>query len=585
MQKFALDPTQRQAKVPSEPKQITAYLVRTIFGPAVLFSSSWVYVKLGNEYIRKPVSELSKGEEVLFAKEGLKGLTLAQVNDALLKSDRYAATYPVLFREVNGFRMPAFTHAILDAILTVPVWGPIRGTRPVLGPNRMIALDEHQLVDAASFIHDRLEEASIAPVHTNHIRYGWLSGQVIAPRNRAEVCTALLPFAPGLSALLSEDFGNAYRLYMAIRRSAIATLSTELKMNLHPTQTKHGERSSDLSVRPELRLLLEHFASNVSEAHGAGRVLEVRPLPKHEVPHEGRENGIFFKGVVTSKAEDTTLKIKTPKNVMLESSALSPIINRIAYEFLIHEISRTISRDATGFGERQVNLHDLMNGLHAAMGFGGDKTEAIYERCHNRLRAAGGQRLDEFLPKDSERSDPQEKKTLCEKFVQALSSGELDALYRLPVGTLLAACDYYCKLQSAIPEDAHYYQTLQILIQAKDRKAKETRQAVSKKVEERELADTYRRLTRLWGDVGIGPVMNTAAYLCTHHDTVGLEIFHNVFAGHITPAEAIRQAALDIPITDDIHALSVLSNLFPPALQRLYPRANLKIRRPTYQSN
>ena len=588
-------PISSHAPVPQEPQAIKTYLVRTVFGAAVLFASSWVYVKVGDEYIRKPVSELSKGEEVLFAKEGLRGLSVEQMNEALLKSDRYAATFPVLFRETNGVRLPAFTHALLDGIGSLSAWSEVRGANLSRGSNGLITLDDDQAAGAAQFIQDRLGEAEVSSVQTNHIRHGWLGGHVIAPRNRVPICTVLLPFAPSLSSVLSDAFGDAYRLYVAIRRSAISVLSTELRVNLSPRPSSPETKppGDGISVRPELAILLAHFASNVSATHGAGRVLEITPLQKHETPHDEREEGIFFRGIVTGKIEDSALKIKSPIRVMLETSVLVPIITRIVYEFMIHEITSTITMDSGGFGERQINIPDLMDGLNQSMGFGRN-SESSYAKAIKRLRAAGAERLDEFLPQvetKTNSADPAEKKALCDRFVQALSSGELDRLYKLDVGTLSSVCDTYYKLISAIPEDIYYLQEIQSIILAKRKKAQETGQAVTTKTEEREFAKVQGRLTRLCSvDVSAESVVSTAIYLSTHPGMpgIGLDTIHNVLMGNMSPAEAlagIRSTAQTLipPTVDDDRALILLSSMgFSSGVQGLYPRANFRIIRPTY---
>ncbi|HQT45175.1 MAG TPA: hypothetical protein PLO51_04295, partial [Candidatus Micrarchaeota archaeon] len=80
--------------------------VTTVFGKSAVSPNEIVYVRLMGKYARKRAGDLVKGEEVLFRKDSIPGITIEKVEEAIIKSTRYATSQQVLFRQIEGAFAP-----------------------------------------------------------------------------------------------------------------------------------------------------------------------------------------------------------------------------------------------------------------------------------------------------------------------------------------------------------------------------------------------------------------------------------------------------------------------------------------------
>jgi len=296
----------------------SGYSVLTVFGNCLLDSRSKVLVKDGERFLRIPVSELRPEQEVLFAKEGIEDIRLDSINDALMQSARYASTMPILFRALpDGSFTTAFRYALLEGLLSHSSSWPLylQGLEPAEG-SPLPRLSPLQLDSASAFIHMTLRSSGILSAGQTHIRNGWLCGHVIAPLNRQEVARTLLPLAGGLRGLLSGDFEDAYRLYVNIRKQAMRSISLVLRGGPaqgqgpapRPEGGLPGEGRSGFSARPELRLIADHFASQVSLRYALARVVNVSMFER-DGSSGPSPRGVMFKGIVTGMPDDGSLLV------------------------------------------------------------------------------------------------------------------------------------------------------------------------------------------------------------------------------------------------------------------------------------
>jgi len=567
--------------------QHQSLLVHTVFGVSLVSANSTVYVKIGDEYAVKSADEIKKGEEVLFAKEGIPGITIDKVAEALAKSDRYAATQPVLFRQIaGGAYTTAFKHALFQGMATAPRWpSPIASDAAfkfgvMNGHN--VELNGAQAFAAAGFIHSALEEASVPPVTAEQIIYGWLSGRTIAPRNHNGVFAALAPFAPKLTDMLGQDFDEAYRLYVVIRQTVMRTVS----LILHGTGTEMHEKTGceeppkqGISTKPEIKLVVDHFASDIGKNYAAGRVLGVEELKPSLVPNQNEERGGVFKGIVTTKIREPEIKVKGLKQIAKERSVLLPIMHRILYEFAMRE---KIPDDA--FSKHSMYKRDmplaraLLNVICHELSFSEGYNAWVYGKVNERFRKAGIMPLLEYRQPAKDGKEAQ----IARIFRDKLYRGELDAVYGLKLGTIENLFNYEFNLEEAMPLDFEYSQFLVDYVYAKATREQMTGIPEDKSNEMRELDRMNKRMIMRGLDGGIYKATSEVhTAICMTEHMLGGAMDDQIYSGKISPMDALLQSGENLEslrqkkfLSDDELALVELRRIGFSHLEFLYPKAN-----------
>jgi len=565
-------PAAVQGRFPREPACTQSFLVHTVFGASIVNAGSIVYARIGGEYASKPIDEVKKGEEILFSKEGIPCITIEKVSEALAKSARYAAAQPVLFKRLrDGSYTTSFRFALLEGMARAEsVWPWVvagdAGFRMRMADRGPVNLGEAQAAAAAEHIRAKLEQANVPAVSASHIRYGWLEGKVIAPRGREAILPPLIPLAQGLSKLLEPEFNEAYRLYVVIRQTVMRAVSIILKGNgsggkgIGPEDENPEEPAQRISARPEIRLVAEHFATDISMNYAAARVLDVEELGRSGEIRHARESGELFRGIVTGKVSDPQIRIKPPRRIPVEQTVAGPIQCRIIYEFLMRK------------GLPAGHLPDVFSGVQSLLGFEG-KMQRAYVKSMKRMKEAGVKRVDEFMsPNPPVMNFSDSAKAL----VRELQNGELDNVYGCQTGTVLRFFEHCTRLDAMFPDDFFYRVFLQTLITAKKSEANETGQAVSTKIEERELEKASKKLKQM--EI-MRPGPDTAVFLCTgspmspHMD--------DIYSGRMAPLEILRKKGRDVEgmkargdLMDDEAALQVLREMGFGELERLHPKAN-----------
>jgi|GEM_PF-6194547 len=568
--------------------QHKSLLVHTVFGVSIVSANSSVYVKIGNEYVVKSADELKKGEEVLFGKEGIPGITLDKVTDALAKSDRYAATQPVLFRLLaDGSYTTAFKDALFQGMASIGGW-----PAPISSDNafkfsamngRGVELSSTQSAAAADFIHSTLQEADAPAVTTNQIRQGWLAGKTIAPLNHKSVFPALVPAAPKISGLLGPNFDEAYKLYVVIRQTVMRTVS----LILHGTGTgipkKDGgacePAKEGISAKPEIRLVVEHFASDISKNYAAGRVLGVAPLKPGAAPN-ANGGGEIFKGIVTTKIKEHEIQVKALGQITKERSVLVPLLNRISYEFAIREkiIDDEVAMQAITVGRKPL-AQAMLNIICIEIGLPEGSEAWVIRKVNEKMEKAGIYPL--FQPSSRPRRQVKYA-NVVELFKKKLYNGELDAIYGLQPGAIESLYNYYFNLAKAMPIDVEYAWFLKDRINAKTRAAEMNGGSADTSLEMKEFNKLNYKLMNMGLEGGLykaSSEVHTATVMTQHllHCTMDDQIY----SGKITPMDALLQNGQDIEslrakkfLNDDEIALAELRRIGFGHLEFLYPKAN-----------
>jgi hypothetical protein len=579
----------RAAKRVKPPKKPRHLHVKTVFGSSLLNAKSLVYVKLGDEYARKRVDDLAKGEEVLYRKDGIPDITLDDVSDALAMSDRYAATTPVLFeRLADGSYSTAFSWALFQGMAENEGWPEsISGDGTItasISKSMLPDLNDRQIEAATDVIRKRLVQSEAPAVSESHIRHGWLGGKVIAPRNRGSVVAALEPMAPGLRKLLSDAFDESYKLYVVIRQTVMRSISTLLKGN-----TKEGassprpeDRGNGISVRPEIKLIAEHFASDIDTVFASGNILSVEPVSG---TCQQTEEGVLAKGVVTKKLDESQIRIKTLPMILLEASPINCIVHRIAYEFLRREKIRlpaTVSEDK-GF-PNTTTPYFLMTALSMVMG------QMAYqrnmERSYQRLEDRGAVQLSKFFEVIRMTKANDFELDLATRFLHKLQNGELDSLYITPEGELLRLIEHHFRLKNSLPFEYRYRTCLSTIIMDKRHHMELIGEKVSTAVEEAEMRKVDERLSSFGWSPDSATLDTTPAYVAIDEF---IEIFSplwfKVNDGEISPEMALSKRGVDVQrlklrgtLMSDHTAEEIIREAGFPASVHLFPRGVRRIK-------
>ncbi len=463
--------------------------VTTVFGKSNLKPNDFVYVRLLDKYVKKPASELMNGEQVLFRKDGISNLTLEKVEEAMLKSERYVLSQGELFKKYGEYYMPVFYISLLSGMAQKSeLWpSPIVSDYKIatnFASGRPIALSDAQKESAAVFIHEKLAEKGVKnpvsdnPVTINHIQQNWLSGSVIAPRGYVEVAQALLEIAPYMNLLLDDSFKQAHHTYIAIRQGVMRAVTNILfgKSSVKSDLPVSGRKNSAIhtKITPEIRLAIDHFASDVSTDFLSASVLEISKKPNQPNLHythnkTGANQNIsacdervsLFKGIVTEDICNDAISIKPMNVIAREYNSIEGLTLGITGNFILDN-QRIIP--AYIFEDKNALKNFLIITkfeLSKVLGF----RETHFRRISERVKELG-------ISLNSYVYFPQLGTNLeCVKFAKIfardVTSGVMDAKFGLPYGSFLRVFEYESKLRCALPNDVLYASSLLDTIKAK----------------------------------------------------------------------------------------------------------------------
>lgn len=495
----------QKTKLNPHPTQRQKYLVKTTFGNSLLVEGTHVYARLGGEYAKMEVSTVAKGIELLHLKEGIPGLTLDDITPLLAQSSRYAATAPVLFKhEENGSFTTAFSAALWEGLQANQSWlGEDAGVFG--GPVKMrLGLNADQQTAAANIIRALLVENGGPAISADHIRDGWLAGKVVSPRERERAIRALEAFAPEVLGLLDEKFSKAYGIYVTLRQGIMRSISTILgggsKEDVSGAHDETRDTGSEhISIKPELRLVVDYFASNISTKFASAPVLEIRQIEPKEEGGIERTPRLLRRGIATGEIRDPLIKVKTVErmglelialNILCETELAGYIILKHPPESLIFpELHRTTERkEKDKIGARARDL--LLPQVQSILGF--DDYAAMHKLAIKRAKKAGIE--DTYLsnvPVSAQEGGP-----LMHQFISELHSGVLDLEQGLETGSLLSLFVAQSQHTAYFSRDITYLDVVSAVTEAKKSKSVQTGRVISTKTEELELRKVKERLAR-----------------------------------------------------------------------------------------
>lgn len=481
-----------QQNVSSPPKK-DLVSVKTVFGSSAIPKNNSVYVQLPDgRFMRQPVSTIKPGQQLLFRKDEIPGITLEEVGEALIKSPRYVGSIQNLFVKFGDESLPLFQQALLSGIWERAEAWPSQITSDttitaLFALGHPIRLSDMQRTVAADFIHTTLvERGASQPVTVGHIEYNWLEGNVVAPRNRKDVVGALSEIAPGLTSILSEQFTHAYHAYISIRQSVMRAITGILHGEKLPEQlggalpqtggaiAEPGKEK--FSVAPEINLVIKHFASDISAHYLTATVVEVKdgkngtetaPAEEkrtHEKKPPQEKPLSLFKGIVTDRLATEEIRVKPLRETALETNLMGGVTLRLTSKLLDDYEPQIFSQiKAKALTERGLYLNFLMHvhsQLPKTLGFQVHSQKKTYDR------------MKELCPSlSADYQQPEKEHQLTVALTETLSAhiidGSADMKYGLPKGTLFSVFELFANLKIALPNDVYAAKTFKDIIKNK----------------------------------------------------------------------------------------------------------------------
>ena len=470
--------------------------VKTLFGRHYVNRGDYVWVKFQDSFARKKAAQLMPGDEILLRKDGVSGITLEQVGEALAKSQSYQEKAGALFVKFEGTALPVFQHALLSGVFKCSEqWPSIISNdvsfRAQFQSGKQFELGFEQLAEASEFIRAKLISGNVSnPVTISNIHYNWLMGNVICPINSKQVALALTGVAPDLSVLLDEGFRSAYKGYLAARIGIMRAVSGMLKQ---PKPSQAGKKTHEASepranFRPEIAEIIRLFANDLSSTMFSSPVISVGSQKNEAVATSGSvQAGIkkppgaadpitLFKGIVTGRIDEEKIARRKIPELAHEYNAIEGVAIGIVGNLIKDNCNFKVFSSNPGaagnimistkfelsnfLGYREFHLQDIKKRM---------EDERIYDATH----------LD--LPYLGEYSD-------AERFAKLLGelilTGKLDDKYRLPRGTLKAFFEYESKVRTFLPPDLMLCLAIEEMVKSKKKAVAGKAQATSFKREE-----------------------------------------------------------------------------------------------------
>jgi hypothetical protein len=493
--------TRRGRKKPKMPKtQIDErpLLVVTSLGNSILERNSLVFVKVGkNTFARKAAEDLREGEKIIFEKEGINVQErIKEINGLLTQGRRYRNAMASLFVETSQGYTTRFRAELIGGAFGNPLWPNELSSQAQL--LEMMMRNGNELLElAAETIHVELTRKLIGakPVTLEHIRNGWLTGAVIAPRNFKEVFVALGKLSCGLSKLAgTPEFKRHYHVYLAMKESIIQSLNNEMcETGNKRSDTKKrslGSKWLGPEERAELDEIRKFFAEDLNVKYAIASVVSTKPIKPVLRSEVERNKERLRKGIVTKKPEDFDFQVISP----VESEKRVVIIQDLMNETLKIFLPRQYPEHLENQYFKEHILDIVIGYLQEKLGYEGfmDRVERDIERMKKAgIETAGFEK--EFLDHNLH---AQGKRYAQEIYSMALN-GTMDKEFDLEPGSFLKLFRELANRLASSSEDGEYITTLNRLKNfysrgGKDtRKIREEKEATQKKIDKTGLKNSF----------------------------------------------------------------------------------------------
>lgn len=424
--------------------------ISTSAGNVLIHSTKEVYIALDNgKYLKKPVRELKPGETVVFEKQGIDLVLKKDVEPILLQSPRYRATVPELYATLDG--------GVHSTRFSRELWKGIEEDAAHEMAVREAKRSESRAEAAASIIETMLRIHGITR-SMPHIRDNWLGGSVVAPNSYANVFAALgkeMPSTEFSSLAESAQFADSYRLHMALRKGVMRAITLAIKGAGNGSAGPSGGNGKHEDIRPEIRLVAEHFAEEIDEAHAKVRVFEIRKMHSNE--GNGKGEGTLYRGLLARPSPRFEGSLQDVPDLLGAFNALQIMARRVCDECLLNfsgEFPVWEEYRAQRISRSRISAF-VVDYVPERMGYGPftDRSGAMRKKAEGRGIDASADAdykdtVREFLSRIREGIAPQ--------MLREIEGGRLDRHYGLPHGMVHGLFERYCKAGIALPEMVSY---------------------------------------------------------------------------------------------------------------------------------
>ena len=469
--------------------------LKTLVGTKLIEGDPIAKVKVGSGYVRKPVSELSPGEEIFCRTDGVAELSIRDIEAGLAKLPWYRARRATLFDEGGN---PVFLAELLRGMEgKQELWPRQIADRAKIAASynggKQVPLSFEQAECAARFIHERLVSFNVQkPVTPEHVLYGWLGGMVICPMNVEQVVKALVEVASGLSKLLQMSFQNDYWLYRGDQIIGIRAVLASMRggdMANHKNGScqknlcKHNYKRDPAEREATRAAMVEHFANRITPHYYTTRVVQVsdKPPASHAPAAFREKNGVsapaahagnhfrLFSGIELEQIDEAGVHEMTPAE---QGSLFNAVVDATKAVTLAFMRSRNnLVPDEVRKGSEEMNnffIFTLFN-LRLKLGHKDDTNKEIRKKLDS-LRISY---RDSFAVEDEvPRTSGPKWMPMPTFLAEAILTDALDREWKLRPGTLRRLFELEFKLHRTIPTDVFYAIALNNLILAKERIAK-----------------------------------------------------------------------------------------------------------------
>ncbi len=268
-------------------------LVETTLLNSMVGQDSWVYVKIGPEYVRKKGRDLNVGDVVVVRNEGI-SKTLEEIEPVLEQSMRYKLARDGIHRQgADGRYVPLLRTLLLEglAVHDLSLEEKLRAGND---------LSDEEYTQLAQHI------APEVTVTKSAVR-DWLTGETLAPADweNFQRLTPINPLFDGIyqSKDQATGFHADYHLYTGARRTIMSHLAKRRGEKEGSPQRPQKDPRNKFTA--EIELVVSYFMEEIDDTHDAARVTKITHLSAHKGSSDKEApDPHLSKGIATDFAVD-----------------------------------------------------------------------------------------------------------------------------------------------------------------------------------------------------------------------------------------------------------------------------------------
>ncbi len=414
-------------------RKVNAVAIKTTVGNSIVPQSSKVYVSLGGtDYVEMYAKDLRPDTKILFHKQGVK-VTMAEVEPVLMKSNRYTASFEHLFQSDDAGKiiimpnerpLPKLRVMLIGGLAKLGVIeDPLLNDRILFNKSDFSATQYQQMVEHVSVT---LSGSSQKIKRSDSAIRAWLTGDTISPSDFS-IYVPISRINPDFEKFSDPegDFAKNYELYVKVRRGIMAYLSFLSEQGEGGKKSSSEYKPPELSLAPEINIVVGHFIKQVTDQFVVARVCEVKDVEvgkgeRREKPDEG-----LAKGVVTKKPEDEVAMNMRPVSEVYQHL-------RIMEEIAFNIVLRALKEKSTKYTPFQIAQFTL--------------TLMRYRRNPTKFDALDTKRIS-----DVDRETFEISQRNAERISQMMISGEINDVPDTH-GLALKALEYYFECHAIMPK-------------------------------------------------------------------------------------------------------------------------------------